>query len=235
MLLIRTGDRGANDPSWDAGQYPLDPNGHWGTRLDYSQFGSFDSPPNGSSIFATYSLTLNPTDPLQAPVTYDFLDLSLAADGSVSINTDLNGNDASLFNSLFSGLNGVLQINGMDVTKAQAEGYLMSFYSPTTGWNLNPNGYTFENFNGDDPTQTASVFSIAPVAFFDASTASITFSSIDGSEAIANAVPEPASDLLAGAGIVCCCLVIARRAFRSARLKKRITTPGLLSGSAKRF
>jgi hypothetical protein len=151
-------------------------------------------------------MTLNPTSESQSAVTYNLLNLSLTADGSVSINTDLNGNDAEVSNSLISGqLNGVLQINGMDVSTTQAASYLLSFYNPTTGWNLNPNGYTSDTFNGDNSTQKASVFSLDAVAFLDASTASITFSTVDGSEAISNApeiasAPEPSALCLAAIG-----------------------------------
>jgi hypothetical protein len=193
----------AKDSSW--GSPPPEPDGHWSTRLDYSQFGSFSSPANGSSIFATYSVTLNPSSGSQQPVTYDVLSISLSADGSASINTDLNGNDAEVSNYLIPGqLNGVLQVNGRDVSLAQAESYLLSFYNPRTGWNLNPNGYTMDSFDGD-PTQRANVFSLNAFAFLDSSTASVTYSTVDGSEAISVApdtasVPEPSSIALLVAG-----------------------------------
>ncbi|HSZ50167.1 MAG TPA: hypothetical protein VK801_01230, partial [Caulobacteraceae bacterium] len=175
---------------------PADPNpgGSWSIGLDYAQFGSLGTADPNDEIFDQYGITLHPTT--GSPVTYNLFSIQLLANGTASITTDLNGNDASETGMLTAGLNGVLTLDGMDVTAAQATADLEKFYSSSTGWNLNPNGYTIAQFKPDNPTYLASVFAISGTVFLPGSVASATLTSADMSIAEAtntNSVPEPAS------------------------------------------
>lgn len=186
--------------------------GNWSVALDYSEFGGFSSDlRNGSSITAKYDVALNSGS--GSHTTYNLLTVQLTADGTVaSVTTALNGNNANLSNSLISGeLNGVLMLNGAEVTAQQAAAALLSHYSPASGWNLNPNGYTVDTFEPDDPTQAANVFSLSATVFLDPSVTSVTMSTLNDSQAIAvMAVPEPEGIALALCGLGLC--FVGRRA-----------------------
>lgn len=177
--------------------------GNWSVALDYSEFGGFSSGlKNGSSITDRYNVVLNSSSGLQT--SYNLLTVNLTADGSVaSVTTDLNGNDASLSNTLIGGkLNGVLMLNGVTVTAQQAAAALLSHYNAGSGWNLNPNGYTIDSFGPDDPTQTANVFSLSATIFLDPSVTSTTMSTLNASQALAvTSVPEPATLAFALCGL----------------------------------
>ena len=173
--------------------------GAWTLGMEFSEFGAFDSVDSTGSIFANYSVTLNPSS--GSPVVYNILSMSLSADGTVSVTSDLNNNDAETTNTLIAGqFNGVLLLDDVIVTPAQAAAALLTHYSAGSGWDLNPNGYTIDTFHPDDPTHTSSVFSLSARAFLDGSTPSVTISTANGSEAIA-VIPEPETYLLMLAGL----------------------------------
>ncbi|MBV8682908.1 MAG: PEP-CTERM sorting domain-containing protein [Caulobacteraceae bacterium] len=188
----------------------------WSIGLDYAQFGAIGMGNPADELFDQYGITLNPTG--TRPVTYNLYSIQLFANGTASITTDLNGNDASETGMLTPGLNGVLTLDGMDVTAAQATTDLEKFYNPSTGWDLNPKGYTISTFKPDNPSYLANVFAISATVFLPGSVASANLTSVD--ESIAEAVntdapiPEPAAwGLMAlGAGLVGGALRRSRRA-----------------------
>lgn len=172
----------------------------WTVAMEYSELGNFSSPQAQGSLFAEYGISLNAS--AGSSTAYNLLSVNLSADGSsVSVSTALNGNNAEASGSLVGGqLNGVLLLNGAEVTAAQATAALQARYADGTGWSLNPNGYTLADFQPDDPTQTASVFSLSARVFLDASTSSVTMSTANGSMAVA-VVPEPGALALVMAGL----------------------------------
>lgn len=177
-----------------------DGTGNWSVGMDYAELGGFSSPQAQGSLFAEYGITLNPS--AGSPTAYNLLSVSLSADGGqVSVTTALNGNNAETSGSLLGGqLNGVLLLNGVEVSADQATAALQARYSSGAGWSLNPNGYTLEDFQPDDAAQAASVFSLSARVFLDASTTSVTMSTLNGSTAVA-AVPEPGALALLLAGL----------------------------------
>ncbi len=200
----------ATDSTWDTTDYPLDPAGHWGGRIDYSQFGSFGSTTPGGSITDSYSVTLNPTSPSGSPATFNVLTVTITSAGGASITTGLNGNDASVSGFLTPGeLNGTLRFNGNDVTASQARNDLLNYYNPVTGWQLNPDGYTPSSFQPDNSTDTSSVFTLTAEFFLDSSTATAALTEVNGSSAVADATPEPAT--LALMSIAGAALLLIRR------------------------
>ncbi|MGC4060644.1 MAG: hypothetical protein QM749_07255 [Aquabacterium sp.] len=175
---------------------------NWSVAMDYAQFGGFSSGvKNGSSLTDQYGVTLNGSG--SSHTSYNLLTVHLSADGSASVTTDLNGNDASLTNTLIGGqLNGVLMLNGLQVTAQQATAALLTHYNAATGWNLNPNGYTIDSFQPDDPTHTASVFSLSTTLFLDPAVTGVTVSTLNASKAIAvTSVPEPDAVAMALGGL----------------------------------
>ncbi|WP_158080776.1 PEP-CTERM sorting domain-containing protein [Pelomonas sp. KK5] len=179
----------------------------WSLGMDYSQFGEFSSTDANGAIWSNFGLTLNPLSSTSgSPTNYNLLSVTINANGSASVTTALNGNDAETTGNLIAGqLNGVLLLNGNIVTPAQAGAALTAMYNSTSGWQLNPNGYDITTFHPDDLTNSASVFSLSARVFLDGSTVSATVSTLDASSAIAEpstaAVPEPAPALLFLAGL----------------------------------
>ncbi|GEM_PF-3266060 len=176
--------------------------GAWTVAMEYSELGSFSSPQAQGALFAEYGISLNPS--AGSSTAYNLLSVNLSADGSnVAVSTALNGNNAEISGSLMAGqLNGVLLLNGVAVTAAQATAALQARYSSGSGWSLNPNGYTLEGFHPDDPTEASSVFSLSARVFLDALTSSVTMSTANGSTAVA-AVPEAGALAMLLAGLGC--------------------------------
>lgn len=109
--------------------------------------------------------------------------MTLGADGSALVSSDLNGNDApSSLSLLPNQLNGVLLLNGQVVTAAQATTSLLARYNALSGWQLKPNGLELATFEPDNAAHVASVFSLSARVFLDPSMPSVTVSIDDGSQ-----------------------------------------------------
>ncbi|MBV8682907.1 MAG: hypothetical protein JO111_08545 [Caulobacteraceae bacterium] len=175
----------------------------WSLETNYSQLGSIRGSNTDTDLIAQYGITLDPTS--GPPVTYNLFSVDIDADGAASVTSDLNGNDASVSGKLVSGqLNGILLMNGVAVTPTQAEEDLLSMYSPSTGWNLNPEGYSFTSFDPSNPSQLAHVFNFSAIVFLDPSTASASIDTIDEADAASTALaptPEPAAWTLLVVGV----------------------------------
>ncbi|MBV9510319.1 MAG: hypothetical protein JO303_08580 [Caulobacteraceae bacterium] len=174
--------------------------GNWTLTTTYVQIGSFSDAQPGSNIYDQDLVTLQPSSPGGAPVTYTLFSVLIGADGGVTVTTSLNGNDAVTSGSLLPGLNGVLKFDGEPVTAAQAAHDLEGFYNAKTGWNLDPGGYGVDTLDLLDPAEVDSVFSLEASVFLDNATAAAVISSVDGSTAV-SATPEPASWALMLSGV----------------------------------
>ncbi len=169
----------------------------WSVGVNYSEFGSpgsaqaaVSTQPNGQ-IMAQYQITVTPKS--GAPMTYNLLTVTLSSNGTASVTSDLNGNNAAMTGLLISGLNGVLMLNTTSgstiVSPTQATAALNARHSPLTGWNLNPNHYTIKSFQPDNPTDYDSVFTLYLTAFFDPSTTKVTIAPINEADSNSSSAP----------------------------------------------
>ncbi len=167
----------------------------WSVGVNYSEFGSPGSAkvevtaqPNGQ-IMDQYQITVTPRS--GAPMTYNLLTVTLASTCQASVTSALNGNDAATTGELISGLNGVLMLNTTSgstiVSPAQATAALNARCNESTGWNLNPNHYTINSFQPDNPTDYDSVFTLYLTAFFDPATTKVTISPINEADSTSSA------------------------------------------------